>query len=73
MVMKPIRLLYVFVDLKAHSIQKHSFDFTCIDEQKCCMNLFCNNLPTEIHKKKIPVITTPEKLFYICSTFKVEP
>ena len=24
-------------------------------------------------KKKIPVITTPEKLFYICSTFKVEP
>ena len=47
MVMKPIRLLYVFVDLKAHSIQKHSFDFTCIDQQKCCMNLFCNNLPTE--------------------------
>ena len=40
-------LLYVFVDLKVHNVQKNSYHFDCIDQLKRCINLFGNNLPTE--------------------------
>ena len=40
-------LLYVFLNLKVHNVQKNSYHFDCIDQQKRCINLFRNNLPTE--------------------------